>query len=214
MATSTGYPLHRPELHDALCRGDALLLRAMAESQVTFPKGRKIILTGEGSETVYRLRTGWLARTRKLDDGRRQIITIFLPGDLVGVKSLCLREQPDDIECLTDVTVNAIDHAQLRRLVETNGRIAMRVIFQLSEDERRLHNWVIGLGRGNAEERIATKLIDFHGRLRRLGLLSGADSFRLPMTQQEIGDYLGLTEVHVNRVLWRLRGAKLGTGRR
>jgi CRP/FNR family transcriptional regulator len=211
MATSTGYPLHRPELHDALLKGDALLLRAMAESQITFPTGRKIICTGEGSETIYRLRTGWLARVRDLDDGRRQIITVFLPGDLVGVKSMFLREQPDSIECLSHVTVNAIDHTQLRRLVESNGPIALRVIFQLGEDERRLHNWVAALGRGNADERVAAMLIDFRGRLRRLGLCNGADSYRLPMTQQEIGDYLGLTVVHVNRVLRRLREAGLVT---
>ena len=197
MATSAGYPLHRPELHDALRQGDVLLLRAMAESHATLPTGRKIICTGEGSETVYRLRTGWLARTRKLDDGRRQTLTIFLPSDLVGVKSMFLREQPDSIECLSGVTVNAIDHEQLRRLVENNGHIALRVIFQLGEDERRLHNWVIGLGRGNAEERIATMLLDFRGRLHRLGLLNGGDSYRLPMTQQDMGDYLGLTVVHV-----------------
>jgi CRP-like cAMP-binding protein len=208
---SSGYPLHRPELYDALCEGDALLLRAMAGRAERFDKGRKIVLTGEESETVYRLRTGWLSRTRLIDDGRRQIIMIFLPGDLVGVKCMLMREQPDTIECLTAVTVDAIDHQQARRLVETNGRIALRMLFQLGEDERRLHNWVIGLGRGNADERIAVMLLDFRGRLHRAGLLNGNNTFRLPMTQQEIGDYLGLTVVHVNRVLRRLREAGLAT---
>jgi CRP-like cAMP-binding protein len=185
----------------------------MAGRPARFDKGRKIVLTGEEGGTVYRLSTGWLARTRTIEDGRRQIIMIFLPGDLVGVKNMLMREQPDTIECLTDVTVNAIDHEQARRLVETNGRIALRMLFQLGEDERRLHNWVIGLGRGNADERIAVMLLDFRGRLHRAGLLSGNDSFRLPMTQQEIGDYLGLTVVHVNRVLRRLREARLATVR-
>jgi CRP-like cAMP-binding protein len=74
MATFTGDPLHRPERHDALP------LRATTASQLTFPKGRMIIRAGGGSETVYRLRTGWLARPRGLDDGRRQILAAFRPG--------------------------------------------------------------------------------------------------------------------------------------
>src|SRR5689334_1011917 len=121
MVSSSGYPLHRPELYDVLCEGDALLFRAMAGRAARFDKGRKIVLTGEESETVYRLRTGWLSRTRLIEDGRRQIVMIFLPGDLIGVKSMLMREQPDTIECLTDVTVDAIDQEQARRLVETNG---------------------------------------------------------------------------------------------
>jgi CRP-like cAMP-binding protein len=97
MPTSTGYPLHRPELYDALCEGDALLLRAMAARKAMFGKGQKIVRTGAESDDVYRLHTGWLARTRIVEDGRRQIIMTFLPGDLVGVKSMLLREQPDTL---------------------------------------------------------------------------------------------------------------------
>jgi CRP/FNR family transcriptional regulator, anaerobic regulatory protein len=211
IVTSSGYPLLRSELHETLREGDALLLRAMAGRNERFDKGRKIIHAGEESETVYWLRTGWLARTRTIEDGRRQIMTIFLPGDLIGVKNILLSEQPDMIECLTNVTVNAIDHVQARRLFKTNDTIALRMLFQLAEDERRLHTWVLGLGRGNANERIAAMLLDFHGRLHRIGLVDGDGTFRLPMTQQEIGDYLGLTVVHVNRVLRRYREAGLAT---
>jgi CRP-like cAMP-binding protein len=78
------------------------------------------------------------------------------------------------------------------------------------EDERRLHNWVVGLGRGDAEERIAAMLLDFRWRLGRLGLVRD-ETYRFPMTQQQIGDYLGLTVVHVNRVLKRLRDGGLAT---
>src|SRR3954466_1403051 len=73
-----------------------------------------------------------------------------------------------------------------------------------SPDERRLHNWVTALGRGNAEERIATLLLDLRGRLFQAGLANGSE-IQMPLTQQEIGDHLGLTLVHVNRVLRRLR---------
>ena len=86
-------------------------------------------------------------------------------------------------------------------------------MFQLAEDERRLHNWVAALSKGSADERIATLLLDLHGRLHHAGLANG-DAFRMPMTQQEIGDHLGLTLVHVNRVLRRLREAGIVTVQR
>jgi CRP-like cAMP-binding protein len=153
---------------------------------------------------VYRLRTGWLARTRPLPDGRKQIILVFLPGDLVGTKTMYLTRQPDAIEALSDATLEWIDHRAMRELVRRDPDAATRTTWQAMEDERRLHNWVVGLGQGSAEERMAQMMLDLHGRLSRLKLLRD-ETFRLPMTQQQIGDFLGLTTVHVNRVLKRLR---------
>ena len=169
-----------------------------------------LVRTGEDSTAIYRLELGWVARTRKLCDSRRQIIFVFLPGDLMGVKSMLLERQPDSIECLTDVSVRTIDHRRLCELVAQDAAVAMRVMFQLAEDERRLHNWIAALGRGHADERIATLLLDLRGRLSRAGL-EAEEGFRLPMTQQEIADHLGLTLVHVNRVPRRLREAGVVT---
>ncbi len=197
------YPLHRPVLREMLEQGDRHLSAAMAPP-VARREGHKLVRTSEDSTMIYRLESGWVARTRELCDGRRQIMFVFLPGDLMGIKSMLLERQPDTIECLTNVSVRTIDHRRLRELVAQDGAIAMRVMFQLAEDERRLHNWIAALGRGHADERIATLLLDLRGRLSRAGLATG-EVFRLPMTQQEIADHLGLTLVHVNRVLRRLR---------
>ena len=176
-------------------------------------KGDVLINTGENSSTVYLLESGWVARTRLIDDGRRQIIVVFLPGDLMGIKSMLLERQPDTIECLSDAYVRVIDHKRLLELVARDHGASLRTMFQLAEDERRLHNWVAALGRGSADERIAPLLLDLHGRLHQAGLANG-DGFYMPMTQQEIADHLGLTLVHVNRVLRRLREAGIVTVQR
>src|SRR3954465_11886375 len=167
-------------------------------------EGEALVSTGVESSTVYLLESGWVARTRTTEDSRRQIMMVFLPGDLMGIKSMLLECQPDTIECLTDARVRTIDHKRLLELVAHDHAISIRVMFQLAEDERRLHNWVTALGRGMADERIATLLLDLRGRLRQAGMANG-DGFYMPMTQQEIADHLGLTLVHVNRVLRRLR---------
>src|SRR5690348_1897136 len=199
------YPLHRPELRDLLIRGEAILRQAMRPADPR-REGEVLVSTGKESSRAYLLESGWVARTRTTENGRRQIIMVFLPGDLMGLKSMLLEQQPDTIECLTNARVRTINHEQLRELVAQHHAVSLRVMFQLAEDERRLHNWVTALGKGNADERIATLLLDLRGRLFQAGLANG-DGFPMPLTQQEIADHLGLTLVHVNRVLRRLREA-------
>jgi CRP/FNR family transcriptional regulator len=203
------YPLHRPELRDLLIRGEATLQQAMGPPGLC-REGTKLVSTGVESSTVYLLESGWVARTRKTEDDRRQIMMVFLPGDLMGLKSMLLECQPDTIECLTDARVRTIDHKRLLELVTHDHAVSVRVMFQLAEDERRLHNWVTALGKGHADERIATLLLDLRGRLHQAGLANGG-GFQLRMTQQEIADHLGLTLVHVNRVLRRLRESGIVT---
>ena len=203
MPETQSYPLHRPELRRLLLQGETTIREHMGPP-VRCREGEMLIRTGEESGTVYLLESGWVARTRVIGDGRRQIIVVFLPGDLMGLKSMLLERQPDTIECLTDTYVRTIDQKRLLHLAMQDRAVSVRLMFQLGEDERRLHNWVAALGRGNAEERIATLLLDLRGRLHQAGLVNG-DGFRLPMTQEEIADHLGLTLVHINRVLRRLR---------
>jgi CRP-like cAMP-binding protein len=81
-------------------------------------------------------------------------------------------------------------------------------MWQLAEDERRLHKQVVILGRGNAVERISAMLMDLSGRLAKLGF-SDAERRRIAIRQQDIADYIGLTIMHVNRTLRTLR--KQGT---
>lgn len=210
MRFRSDFPLHRPELLDALRRGDALLAGAMSKDRKRFNKGDEIIRTGEPCDTIYRLESGWVARTRLLDDGRRSIIAVFIPGELFGVKSFLLTEQPDSVQSLSNAAVETIQHDRLRELFRAEPDVALRLAFQLGEDERRLHNYVISLGRANAAERIAMMLLEVHGRLSRAGLAAN-DRYFCPMTQQDMADFVGLTLVHVNRVLRRLREDGLAT---
>ena len=126
------------------------------------------------------------------------------------MKSFFSGSSRDSIHALTAATVVSMKHDRLRRLFEIEPTVALRVAFQLGEEERRLHNYVIGLGRASAAERIATMLIELHGRLVRAGLYENG-RYACPLTQQDMGDFLGLTLVHVNRVLGQLRMQGIAT---
>ena len=110
--------------------------------------------------------------------------------------------------------VEQIDHRKLREACESDPDVAMRLTWQIVEEERRLHSWVVSLGRGSAEERLAMLVTELHGRLVVSGTIArDAREFYLPMTQSQLGDYLGLSAVHINRVLKAIRDSGIATFR-
>jgi CRP-like cAMP-binding protein len=91
----------RPEIENLSTRGEAALLAAMSPMPRLLERGDLLMQMEEAHEFVYAVNTGWLARTRTMRDGRRQIIVIFLPGEFCGIKTVFMARQPDAIEALT-----------------------------------------------------------------------------------------------------------------
>ena len=209
MLESDLFPLHRPELREALKRGDARLSAAMRPHARPVPAGTVLIRQDEPHGHVYRAETGWLARSRQLSDGVRRLVMIFLPNDLFAVKCMFLAHQPDEVVALTDVTLSSIDQQAAHELAAGDPDIALRLAFQLGEEERRLHGWTLALARP-AVERLGYMLLELRARLDLAGVVAG-NRFRLPMTQEQIGDRTGLSLIHVNRVLRILRERGLVT---
>lgn len=193
-------PSPRPGLVERLRHGDKILDAAMGTA-TCIGVGRILVRGGEPQGAIYRLMAGKVARVRVIEDGRRQIICIFFPGDLLAVKAMLVDRQPDNIECLSRASLRALGYPEALALADEHPDVSLRFIWQLAEDERRLHNSVMMLGRGTALERISTALLDLKARI---GLLGGkADP--VSIRQQDLADYVGLTVVHVNRTLRCLR---------
>lgn len=211
---SSGFALHRDEISKTLERGERKIAALPGLQPRRIKAGTTLIRGGAVHDYVYRLQSGWAGRVRNLPDGRSQYILIFLPGDLFGVKSMFVSSHPDTVQVMTDSIVEQIHYQELRQAFETDRDIATRCIWQVIEEERRLHNWIVSLGRGTAEERLAFFLNEIRTRL----VLSGsidpdAWTFDLPMTQLQMGDYLGISAVHVNRTLKWLHEAGVATKR-
>jgi CRP-like cAMP-binding protein len=149
-----------------------------------------------------------------LADGRTQIILIFLPGDLFGIKSMFITRHTDTVRAISHVVAERVHYKTLHKAYLQDSDVASRCIWQVMEEERRLHSWVVGLGQGNAEERIALLLMDFRGRLITAGVLPQASLvYEMPLTQGQLADHLGITAVHVNRVLKEFRDSGIVTVR-
>jgi CRP/FNR family transcriptional regulator, anaerobic regulatory protein len=202
MPDSARFALHRPELSESLDRGEQKILRLLQGSSRQLGANEVLIEPNRDHPYVYRLLSGWICRIRALPDGRDQCILMFLPGDLFAVKSMFVDRHPDQVRTLSRCVVESIHHRELHRVFAEDVDVANRCMWQVVEEERRLHNWVVSLGQGSADERLAMLLIDFHGRLQGAGVCpQGSLQYEMPLTQSQLADHLGITAIHVNRVL-------------
>ena len=197
--------LTRPEVAALLRRGKAELLAAMSPTPQLLQRGDIVMQMEQPHEFVYAIESGWLSRSRTVSDGRRQIIVLFLPGELCGIKAIFMTHQPDAIEALTTASTRRVHYKEACDLAAKDFAVAIFLAWQLAQDERHLHNWNVRLGRANGEERLAAFLLEMRNRLAALGVSSAAGRYHLPLTQQQIGDHIGLTTVHVGRLLRRFR---------
>jgi CRP-like cAMP-binding protein len=175
----------------------AALDHAMGETRAV--RVRRDIIT-EGREIVQAqlLLSGWAARVRLLPDGRRQFLSFLLPGDLIGA---C-----DHPHALAVSTVVAMSDVLVCPLPEAAPGSPLHIAYAISRamDEGHLLAQITRLGRLNAQERISDLLLELHERLTLNGSASGT-GFDLPLTQETLADALGLTSVHVNRMLQQAR---------
>ena len=163
------------------------------------------ITRGSEPGTIALLLTGFAYRSKLLSDGRRQINGLFVPGDLCGHISACLSPGLDHVvRSLSPSLVASISASTLDSLMEEKPRIARALWINTVTDDAILREWVVSLGRRTAYERMAHLFCEIFLRLRAVGLVDGL-SCDLPLTQMDLGDLLGLSTVHVNRVLQQLR---------
>ena len=197
----------------ALTRRDALaarerdaLVAALGEVRA-HPPGDVLARAHTPIESSTLLLSGMLGRVFHMAEGKRQIVALHVPGDFVDLHSLLLKELDHDIVALTDVRVALFPHAGLRRITETEPHLA-RLLWLLTVIDAAVHReWVGRLGH-SAAVRVGQLLCELHCRLSIVGCATD-EGFALDLTQMDIGDMTGLTSVHVNRTVRKLRESGL-----
>jgi len=168
---------------------------------------RNIIREGDRPENVHLMAEGWAARYKLLPGGARQITAFLIPGDFCDVHVSLLGEMDHSIATLTRARVAHIPRRKIEELAERPA-IARAFWWATLVDEAILRNWIVNVGRRDAYEAIGHLMCELYLRMRNVGLAAD-HSFELPLTQEEIADALGLTPVHVNRTLQRMRSEGL-----
>jgi len=167
-------------------------------------RGREIIAEGRKYDELQILLEGVALRYRVLNDGRRQVLSIVLPGDFIGYPGCFFEGALYSISALNDCIVSAVPFGRLLRLPETHPRLGAAIFWSLSCETAMYAEHLIGIGRRSALERIAHFLLEMLSRLQAIGL-ADERSYRLPLTQELIADALGLSVQYVNQTLRQLR---------
>ena len=170
---------------------------------------RDLIREADRAENVQLILEGFACRYKILPDGRRHIMAYLIPGDFCDLHVFILRAMDHGIATLSPCRVVAIPRARILELMERPA-IARAIWWATLVDEATLREWLVNIGARSAEHRVAHLLCELLLRLETVGLTSDG-RYELPLTQAEIADTMGLSHVHVNRVLQRLRAEELIT---
>jgi CRP-like cAMP-binding protein len=172
--------------------------------------GQDIVQEKDRPSHCCLLLEGWACRYQLLNEGKRQIFSFHIPGDIPDLQSLHLRVMDHSVCVLTSSTVAFIPHEPLRELTAAFPGIAATLWRDTLVDGAIFRQWMTGMGRRSALGSIAHLFCEMYAKLESVGLARGY-AYKLPLTQQDIGDALGLSNVHVNRVLRELRERNLIT---
>ncbi|WP_246102716.1 Crp/Fnr family transcriptional regulator [Methylobacterium terricola] len=167
-----------------------------------------IIGEGERPENVHLVMEGFACRYKLLSDGKRQIMALLVPGDFCDLHIAILGEMDHSIGTGWGCTCVKIPRATINDLTTNHPRIARALWWATLTDEGTLREWLVNMGQRRADKQMAHLFCELLVRLQTVGC-ADEDSFEFPISQSDLADTLGVTPVHVNRVLQELRAQNL-----
>jgi CRP-like cAMP-binding protein len=180
------------------------VINDLKRDHLAMPEGTKIIRAGQHGSELYTLYAGWAFRYKNLPDGRRQILNFLLPGDLLGLQAAMFDAAQHGIEALTDVELCLLPRPKVWDLFGQMPQLAFDITWLGAREESQVDENLLSAGRRSAAERVAALIVNLYKRADALALVADR-TFAFPLNQQHIADALGLSLVHTNKTLARLR---------
>lgn len=190
-------------LRSPLSEEEQAAILALPAEQHEVLLGEDLVVPGEKTQHSCLVAAGMMSRFDAMRDGRRQIVSFYLPGDMCDLHSVAVPTSGWGLQALTPMTVLLIPHEALRVLV-ANPNLALAFWRDTTADGSILAKWIGNLGRKQAIPRLAHLFCEMGVRSEKAGLGSRSD-FQLPITQAQLADAAGLTPVHLNRTLKALK---------
>ena len=188
----------------SLMPAERVFLEEMQSRFESVRSGAEIVSAGHCYRSLFVLSQGTAIRYKVLHDGRRQILNLVLPGDLIGFPGGLFDKSLYSVAAIDDGVVCPVTFDVLFGLFRSHPRLGTALFWQVGHESALFAEHLVGVGRRSAYERVAHLLLEFLVRLQQAGL-ADERSYALPMTQELMADSLGLSLPHVNRTLRRLR---------
>ena len=201
-------PLRRQPLFVPFTEDEVVFMQRFKLGERVVEPGATVLMEGSNSPQLYTVLRGQGVRYKTLTDGRRQVINFLFPGDFTGLQAGLMGEMKHSVEARTSMTLCVFDRSELWQLFKEQPARAYDLTWIAAVEEHFLGETIATLGQRDAEQRLAWALLKIWQRLRAVGL-GGGQTVPLPFRQQDLADALGLSLVHTNKTLARLRGRRL-----
>ncbi len=188
----------------ALDAEDVQQLSVATSQTAVFSPRQDLIREGDRPSGVFVVLEGWACRYKVLPSGTRQVLAFLMPGDCCDLHVGLLRRMDHSIQAVTQATVARIARTDMDALMTSRPNVAHALYISQLVDESTMRAWITSMGRRTSSERVAHLMCELYLRARNIGLKSESE-LALPLSQALLADSLGMTAVHLNRVLKQLR---------
>jgi CRP/FNR family transcriptional regulator, anaerobic regulatory protein len=204
----TNCPLRKCNYFVDMTEAEVQFMLQFKAGELAVGPGTQILMEGSNSPQLYTVLDGMGTRYKTLEDGQRQVINFLFPGDFIGLQAGVMGEMKHSVESSTKMVLCVFNRADVWNIFKSHPDRAFDLTWIAAVEEHFLGETLITVGQRDAGQRVAWALLRIHHRLRAVGLEKDG-AVPLAFRQQDLADALGLSLVHTNKTLARLRDGKL-----
>jgi CRP-like cAMP-binding protein len=200
--------LRRLNTVSGLDDADIAAIRALPIVVRQWDAGRAIVSDGDRPTDCCLIIEGFCVRAKTTVSGQRQILSIHIAGDIPDLQSLHLHRMDHDLITLVPSTLGFVSHTSMRALTRARPNVAEMLWRDTLIDAAIFREWIVNVGQRPATSRLAHVVLELRERLAVIGR-ARSDTLEMPLTQEQVGEALGITPVHANRVIRQLRDERI-----
>lgn len=182
---------------------DQALLVALEKEERAYRRNQIVRRAGTTVEDLFVVKSGWATSFSILEDGRRQLLKLYMPGDIIDLADAGCLTAPQDVKCITEAVLCPFPKSGLEPIFRNAPRVTALLFAMSVRETNALTDRIRAIGRFSAYERVCHLLLEIRDRLTVLDP-QAHEAFRLPLTQLDVADLLGLTNVYVSKTLSRI----------
>lgn len=211
MTTQCKYcPLRRKDAFVQLTREEVEFMQKFKTGELTVEPGMPILMEGSNAPQLFTALSGLGIRDKKMQNGNRQVINFVFPGDFIGLQAGILGEMGHSVEARTHMRLCVFNRSEFWNFFKANPNRAFDITWLAAIEEHFLGETLTTVGQRTALEALAWALVKIYQRGEALGMVTN-NTMDLPYTQSDMADALGLSLVHTNKTLGKLKDQQLAS---
>ena len=203
-------PLHKKDAFVTMTREELEFMQKFKVGELSVDPGTTILMQGSNSPQLYTVLSGMGIRHKSLDNGERQVINFVFPGDFMGLQAGMLGEMGHSVEARTHMRMCVFNRSDFWTFFRSNPSRAFDITWLAAIEEHFLGETLATVGQRTALQAVSWAMLKFFERGMGLGLVTN-NTMTLPFTQRDLADALGLSLVHTNKTLAKLRDRQLAS---